>query len=1094
MVLPQRDSIVLSILILAIIGVPGIAQDNRGEVQIYIFATDGNPLEGIETVVADETVTSDSSGLLKFLHPPGEHTFTLTFAGRQVAEVTMPIRQGRATEAIITVSTNPESRNDLSVEEAEAIRNESSRETVDTDLPSGTLAGLVTHIETDEAVQRATVIFRGVDIETMTDADGRFVVQVPEGVYAVSIIHPDFSTQTVEEISVAANERAEVTIEMTPAGIELAEIPIFAAEEIIVQGGIVDLIQETRNSGVLLNLIGTEQIGRTGDSDAAAALQRVTGLTVVDGRYIYVRGMGERYSSSFLNDSYLPSPEIDKRVVPLDLFPTAVIESLAVQKSYSPDLPGDFGGGTVAIRSIGIPDDRYKRRLRTDIGFSFGYNAGTSFVSHLSEATGGFDWTGFDFGLRREPSELKEASGRINLGSGLFGDGLSEDEVESIGEALSRNWEPVERTIPLDYGATVSVRDKIELDENRDFGFNASVSYGDSWNYSEQLNRSYLPTETGVTPSSDYRSHVTSRDVDLGLLIDLIYKNRPGFDVQSTSLVIRATDGVTDQYTGDYTDDDVDLMVNEQSWVEQTLINQAFRGSLALLALNQADLNWNYSFSLANRFEPDHRYVTYWDEDIDGDFDTENQVLSPRQYAANRWFARVTDVVNAAKANVSLPIFLLGNTAADYVDVGGEITLQSRSTDTRRFNYTYNRITASDELISMGPDELLSDTYIGFTDPEFIEFTETTKTTDNYAASHLLIGAYASTDLLLFGDLRMNAGARFEWSRQAVNTYDLFTGELLDPTVLQSFDLLPAVNLTLPVLASSQVRVGMSRTVNRPDLRELSPAPKYGAPGTGVLRGNPDLKRAQIYSADARFESYLSEDENLSVGAFFKYLIDPIEVVQLAGAEYPKTFGNIPRAYNVGAELEWQLQLRFFSDMLRGFILSRNYSSLEAEQRARRSIGSIAGVLRDMRTTGNVALIESQIDYAGEDRGDNTSGQRPLQGQSPYVINATIGYKNSVSWSMQWKTYTSAFLSYNVFGPRISRIGTDTLDDFYEDPFHRLDLVVKHQFSQVVSVGLKAKNLIDPWVRETIGRGDDAVTVQEYQKGRSISLSGSISL
>jgi hypothetical protein len=1102
-VLSLQKALFLVLLALCIT-TAGVADGNYGEVQIYVFADDGEPLENVTVEAAGEVHRSDESGLLNFRHAPGKHEFALTYQDRPVATVTVPIRQSQATEVIVTVSRSGAGGSaDVEAQDATetADRDREGLPTIDEDAPTGTIAGRITEIETGEPVANATIIFRGIDFEAATDENGRFVAPLPEGEYSISTIHADFSTQTRDQIVVVVGETTSVEMELTPSAIELEAVPVFAATEVRVQGGIANLIEETRNSGAVINLIGQEQIGRTGDSDAASALRRVTGLTVVDGRFVYVRGMGERYSSSLLNGARLPSPEIDKRVVPLDLFPTGVVESMAIQKSYSPSLPADFGGGIVEIRSIGIPDDRYKRRLRTIVNASVGYNVGATFTERLAQETGSLDFLGLDAGLRRLPEEIEETTEPIIEGQQIFGQtiGMTASEVEALGESFPVTWEPNPRTVPLDYSLSLSVRDKIELTAARSLGVTGSVLFSDSWNWASRNRRSYLPAGGGeLTANTNYVSEVTSRDVDLGALLDVAYEHNRDFSVDSTTVLVRATDGTVDQYAGRYNDDDIDLQVTEQAWIEQTLLNQSLRGTAAVGANQATDIELQYTFSLADRYEPDHRFTSYWDPEVDNNFDESNKYLAPRSYSAQRWYTNVRDLVHDGRIQFSLPVFFLGNGAADYIDIGGYAMQQDRDARTRRFNYRYNKTLAADPVI--GPilendaNDLIVPEHIGtdVANEEFLQFEETTESSDSYRGSHTIVAGYLNADALLLGNLRVNLGTRVEWSRQTVDTYDFFSGEALPTSSLETIDVLPAANLTLPLNPTMQIRLSGSRTLNRPDLRELSPTPKYGPPGTGSTRGNPDLRRALIYNADGRFEAYISELESFSIGGFYKYFVDPIETLQLNGAGYPTTFSNIPRAYNFGGEVEWALQLIPVSNLIRRIATRMHFDSLDRERRWRRLLGSVSGVFRDIRTTGNVSVISSQIDYAGQDRGDNTSQRRPLQGQSPYVVNASLGYKNSVSWSQMKKTYTSVYLNYNVFGPRISRIGTDTVDDFYELPFHQLDVVFKHQFNIYWSVGLKAKNVLDLPAEETIGIGGP--TVRKHRKGRSFSLSVSMDL
>ncbi len=1064
------------------------AQSNVGEIQIYIFSESGMPMEGVTTDVNGDTYASDESGLLTFTHPPGAFDFVLKYAGAVVSKVTIPIRQGQTTEVIVTASKQAaEGAADVETAEAEEIKSSEERKQIDESLPTGTLTGKITHIETGEPIPQATIIFRGIDFETTTDENGEFAANIPEGNYSISVIHSDFSTQTMDEIDVEVEETTTIAMELTPSAIDLGEIPVFAVTEVRVQGGIANLIEETRNSEVVLNLIGTEQISRMGDSDAAAALRRVTGLTVVDGRFIYVRGMGERYSSSYLNGALLPSPEVDKRVVPLDLFPTSVIESMAVQKTYSPDMFGDFGGGAVRLRTMGIPEDRYKRRLRAHIKASVSYDMGSTFTEQLLEDPGRLDWLGIDDGSRRLPETIEESSLITEEIPGVL-QGYTAEEIEQLAETFPNTWSPSSRMLWPDFDFAASLRDKVEINEKSNFGYSLSLLYKNSFNsVNDRKNTSYvLGAGENLKITTDYLSDSASHNIDIGALADFSLDLGDNFGIEATSLLTRITEGNTFQYEGYFSDEEQDILVTNQEWVEKMLFSQTLGGKIGLNILNQTEIEWQYAYSLANRYQPDTRSTRYDSEIGESDYS-----LSPQADGATRSWTTVTDHVHDGSFQFNIPVFFTEK-SADFIEFGGHALYRTRKTDLRWFQWYYEEGDFTQEELTPPPEELFTPENIN---PDGFELRERTVATDNYTASQMLFAGFLASDILLFGSLRFNPGARFEYSLQRLDTFDLFTGQTAPTASLQTIDVLPSVNFTLPIGKKMQVRLGGSKTVNRPDFRELSPQPKILTVGEGQLVGNPDLKKADIFNADLRLEAYLAEEENISIGSFFKYFNNAIELKRKGGAGNQAEPDNIPRAYNLGGELEWQLTFRFISDMLRNSMRNLDIDSFEREKRVRRFLGGMSGFFRDLHTSGNVSIIWSQIDYGEAGQGINTTAERPLQGQSPYVINVSLGYRNSVSWSQHQPVKLSLFFNYNVFGKRISALGVAGLPDYYEQPFHQLDMVLKQRFSEIFSISIKAKNILNLPARETIGPEvtEDNV-INEYKKGRSFSFGVSFDL
>lgn len=1057
--------IVIYIILLTLVNTVSIAaetQDNQGELQIYIFTDKGLPLKGAIINHKEKNYISNNAGFINFTDFPGQRTYSVLYEKNVVAEISVKIRQNMVHETLVTVSTVNELPVVVSDNEDPVPVVTNDRKEIDDTLSKGKLIGSVKHIETLEKISGVTIVFREVDLETVTDDAGNFSVDISEGTYSISLIHSDYSTRTIDEIVIKVGEEQSIDIMLTPSAITLDAINIFASNEVRVQGGVANLIEETKNSGVMLNLIGSEQMSKSGDSDAASALGRVTGLSIVDGRYVYVRGMGERYSGSYLNGARLPSPEIDKRVVPLDLFPTSVLESMAIQKTYSPDKYGDFAGGTVGLRTSGIPKDRYKRRLRAIFSSSIGYNVGSTFTEQMMDVAGKLDFLGIDDGHRGYPENL--GSEEVTEGS-IMNPGMTPQEINDIGKSMNPDWDGTTGVIPPDFSLSASIRNKVEFGKSQELGWNLSLLYKNAWDLSESSISNY----SSVNPPQiyyDYNSVETNHDVDIGGLFDFEYKPNENLSIGSTTLLVRTTDNSVQNYEGYFASDDLIFSVTNVSWIESTLFSQRLGGDIRFDFLNDSELNWQYTFSRANRYEPGNTSIKY----------TRNNEGDPlelyfRSNAADITFVDVKDNIHDAGLQFEIPVFLFSSKTADYIELGGQVMVQDRTSDVRRFAYGP---TGGGLDLTQNPDDLFVEDNIG----NGLTFGEFTSPTDNYKGFHNIYAGYITTDIIMPFDIRFNGGVRAEYSDQRVETFNLFGGTQSEASLVK-LDFLPSLNFTIPITDKMQVRIGGSRTVNRPDLRELSDAPKYGVAGSGTFTGNPDLKRAEIYNGDLRWEYYITEQENLSLGVFYKKFTDAIEVINLAGGGDPTTLGNVPSAYNLGFELEWRLSLRYISDGIRGYVIKNKPSP-----GVRKFLGNVSGVFRDLYTSGNLSFIKSEIDYQG-DKGINTSETRGLQGQSPWIINASLGYKNSVSWSQESKSHTNVNLNYNVFGPRISRIGVNGTPDYFDQPYHQLDLITKHSFNEVFSVGFKFGNILDLPVIETVGDQE----VNNRRKGRSFSLS-----
>jgi len=917
----------------------------------------------------------------------------------------------------------------------------------------------------------ATILVRGVAGEARTDVRGRFTIRVPAGELAVSVIHPEYATQTRSDLAALPGAEVESQWVLTPSAYQMEAIQVVSNDEIQVQGGVAALADETRNSGVVLNLMGSEQISRSGDSDAAGALGRVTGLTVVGGKYVYVRGMGDRYSATSMNGFRLPSPELDRRVVPLDLFPSSVIESLSIQKTFSPDLYGDFSGGVVSVRTLGIPQDRFQRRLRGSVGLSLTFDPETTFQTADFQQTGPGDWLGWAGASRALPAKIDP--NRPVTESSFAGDGgYTAAEMTALGRSFSNAWAPVRKLILPDLSLQFSLRDKIDLDRLQQFGWSLAVQYKHQMANSTEVTKEYADNGGGNV-SLDTVTTTDSQEVDLSGLLNLEYQWNQLFQLRSTTLLTRIT---TDEWalTTGFQKDIDEERVYEASWVEQTLLNQGWAATGKVTLGLPMDYSAHYSFSLANRSEPDHRQIGYGRDGTDP-FQAANQV--GKTY---RLFLNADDQIHDVSGSILVPVPWLGD-ASDRLQLGGQGIWQSRKVTNNR--YTFDFRGAADT--TLGLDDILDPARIDNSDLNAVRFYENTKPSDNYVGSHTVTAGWVNFDLQLFDSWRLAAGVRAEDSLQVIDTFELGrTDKVPTQVLLHNLDLLPAVNLTWSWSASRQLRLAASRTVNRPDFLEISNTVKEGLPGTGLYRGNPGLRRASILNADLRYEEYLTAAETWSLGFFYKDFTDPIEVTESSGSSGEKYPVNIPKATSVGAELEASLSFAWLAEVLGPGLSSGEPATTQEFFDRRRWAGTLGNALRDLTLAGNASLVWSQIDYAGQDPGNNTSTQRPLQGQSPWILNLSLNYRNSQSWSPVVRSDTTVNVSYNVFGPRLRTIGTGSLHDTYEQPFHQVDLTVRHRLDEFWSLDLKVRNVLDLPAVETL----DGLVLSQERKGRTLTI------
>ncbi|MCB9679857.1 MAG: TonB-dependent receptor [Alphaproteobacteria bacterium] len=1023
-------------LLLAALIAPTVAfaQEAPGVLEGVVFeAGTGRPLPGVEVVVDGQRVVTGPGGAFVLSLPAGSHEVVVSRDGVTRPTTPVVVGAGRRTELLITWDAD-RAVLPAQVEQPDSVAAVGQTEQVDG--PVGRVEGRVVSSEGGTPVAGARVYVRGRAVEAVTGADGRFVLEVPEGTWELSIIASAYAAQAVPDVAVVADAATPVAVELVPAGVSLEDFTVRAPA---VTGGTAALLDERKEGTAVADVIGAEQMSQSGDSTAAAALRRVTGLTVVGGKFIYVRGLGERYSTTLLNGGQLPSPEPERRVVPLDMFPAAVLDSVVIQKTFSPDMPAEFGGGVVQLRTRAFPSEPVIK-----LQLSGGWTYRTTFAQGLRYQGGPTDFLGIDGGTRALPADVAAASSESPLKEkGRFStQGYTPEELQALGLQMPQVWTPTDTMIGPDKGLSLALGNGWRPG-GRPVGALLALAYDDSW-LTQDFRRVYYQTEGGtVVPDADYTFHQTTRRVRLSGLLSLGVKPADGHEISTMTTVLRNTEDEARTFSGFLPEESYDIAVTRLRWIERMLLVQQILGKHDLgTGDHPVHLDWRYGFAQATRLEPDRRQTRYDEDTATGTF-----ALSRRDGDSNsRFYSTLLDRTHDAGLDVTIPIGVPGRDDDAKIKVGGAFVRKDREVDTRRFSFV-NKGDKGDPVMVQTPEVIFAPDNIR---PDFFQIKEITQTTDNYFARQTVAGGYAMTEVPAMPWLDVMAGARVEFSRQDVTTFELFNPSA-EPVVstLANVDLLPAATLTFIPREDMRVRLGYGRTVSRPEFRELSPAVFQDVVGGRASFGNPDLQRAIIDNVDARWEWFLSRGDVVSVGGFYKRFTSPIETLVIIGADPALTYANALYADNFGLEVE-----------------------------ARKDFSFVHASLRDLYVSANASFIRSQITLDAEQGGVQTNNERALQGQSPWVVNALIGYDNP-------ELGINAALLYNAFGPRISEVGSFGLPDALEMPFHTLDFVFNAELGKGFTAGVQVKNMLDQQIRYRLTTGE---VIEERKPGPSIKV------
>lgn len=994
----------------------------RALVDVYGFDAVAGPIADYRLRVDGVEQQPNEYGALRLDLAGGDHQVEILRAGKVVSTLPLTTSAGEIAELIINFESDGQAT--VSLESSAQSTQDLAEKPVIAD--PGTLEGQVINAETGKPLAGARVYIAGTPIDLTTDAEGRFQADLPGGSYSVSVLAPSFASQTLDAVEIPAKGKATRNIELTPAGLELAE---FVVTEPYVEGSLAAFVEERRSSAAVTDILGAEQISRAGDSDAAGALKRVTGLTLVDGKYIYVRGLGERYSSTLLNGAQVPSPDPTRRVVPLDLFPTEVLQGIVVQKTYSADMPGEFGGGTIQLRTRGVPERFFVR-----VGTTIEYADGTTGKDGLRYDGGQRDWTGFDDDARY----ASRVFGEPRLPS-------NSSELEAAGEELAAlGYNTREASLAPNASAGFGIGDRFEFgDSDISLGYIAAARYAHSWDDRLEQRNTYSLFQGGLLPAEDFERRNTERSIDNSLFAALGLEIGEHHSLNFTATQLRQTTDQAQIDEGLTSSGNIDR-ITELEWVENSLQTLQLDGEHSLPQFHDLYVKWQVTDSKAKRYSPNTRQYRFTFDDLEQAFTFE----SFNQQRIDNLDDNATDY----GIDLRMP-FSFGEGIDLTVQAGTALLERDRVSSIRRFRFTGRR--------PPGPifdfEDLLQPGNIG---PNGLRLEEGTLASDSYTATQKLEAWYLMFDGS-WGQWRANLGMRREDMRQEVITVRPFDPNATPEIgLLDNSDDLPAASLTWAYSENAQFRAAYSTTLSRPDIREQSRA-NFVDPILDVrVEGNPDLKQAEIKNIDLRWEYYFNSVESFSVALFSKDFSNPIELVSVPASGNLLQIRNADSATNVGIEFDL-------------------YKSLGEVG----SFGFWPGFMRKMPWSelylgANYARIDSEIDL-GDNQGIQTNAKRPLQGQSKYVANV------SVSWQPA-DGLTEATLLYNVFGERISRVGVSGLPDIVEEPFDQLDFTMSRTLPWPDwKMKLRLRNLLDPEVRFSQG-GEPTRT---YTKGREVALS-----
>jgi len=923
-------------------------------------------------------------------------------------------------------------------------------------LADGIISGVVIDGFTGQPVRGATLVVDGTDISFPTGVGGDFRSTVPAGTYSVTVSRTGFDPQKVTGVVVsdggvadfavvllpsaggddgapvevdmdggavpepAAPATAEVSVEPTATGdietgTEVAaaattEAPDEAAANagvfvgaITVEAAAEDstaaaLLAERRNAAQISDAIGQEEMSKNTGSDAAEVVKRVVGISLQNDKFVYVRGLGDRYSNTSLNGSKIPSTEFDKKVVPLDLYPAGLLDKVKVSKSYTVDKPGDFAAGLVEMETLDFPI-----RESASVSFSTATHSTTT-GERFGHYAGGLGFMGG--GGQSLPADLPSES--LTRQNPLTGVGFTPEELQQFGlqileaapvwtadgGAARYPFAGSAGNAPLDMGFNASYGNTFGR-----FGLVISGTYDHDYRNTEEQQSFYRFSSSAPNNQFLWDSYTFDRDVEkvtTGMVGNLAWRITDNHNISFRSVVstvsaaqTRLQEGYSNDFGAEIRDYNVEYRAQQTRTFQLTGEHYFDVGALGSL------LEWRAANSKATT-DSDMRFSLYLDRTANGVFQLTDNAQSLFIYTND-----LEDVVDDYA--VDWTTFLSGNNWYGSLKGGVAYTDNSREFAGRRLRFRPRSTSGVD--LTQSPEMILVPENIR---PDGWEIEEITRPTDFYTGDQTISAAYAQFDWSL-NRWRVIGGVRYEASDLEVITLDRQNPD--EPPIsslIEDRDWLPSLAVVFKLTNAQNLRFSASQTVNRPEFRELAPFRFKPIAGAFEQTGNPDLVSASIQSFDARWEWFPSATDVIAVSAFFKRFTDPIEAVQVSGATLTETFQNAESARNQGLELELRRNLGAWLAPLDAFTLILNYSYI------------------DSQITLGPNTIQTNLD-------------RPLVGQPDHVGNVVLEWINPSSSSM-------VRLLYNFTGEKIAFAGTNGLNDVVEDPRGTIDLVYRQGF------------------------------------------------
>lgn len=923
---------------------------------------------------------------------------------------------------------------------------------------TGQISGKAVDEATGDPMIGATIRLKESGKGAYTNVNGEFKLdKVPVGEYTLVISYMGYQTLEYQGVKVIPGETTKIDAALAEEGVTTDEVEVSAKRYTHTDAA---LLADRQKAEAVSDAIGAEAIARGGAGDAADAVKKVTGATTVGGKHVYIRGLGERYSSTQLNGANLPSADPDKKSVHLDLFPADLIDNITTIKTATPDKPGDFTGGTVDIRTKSFPD-----KLKMNFSMSTSYNFSSTGETMLTYNGSGTDWIGFDDGKRDIPDVVQNVINDPNQSVPYLSETWSDPERAYLLDRLSRAFDPemapTNQTAPMDYGFSISAGDNFK----QKLGYLASFSYGRKVNsYNGGIHARYsvpgvINDSTRLNNDVMVDDSKSDDEIVWGGMVNLGYNITPHNQIsfnymrtQSGASTTRYQEG-WDRYYGDVT-----YQTRVLQYTQRDVNSFQLTGKHNFSFLKNIKLDWIASYNGNTQWEPDLRFFTN-DYSVGTDQDTSYYIDQSLYKYPSRYFRDLNEDIASISADIEVPI-------KEFVPIkmkfktGLSFQDKNRSFKEHRFDMAQDRIDYNGEDYAFFSDYTgIIDSSSSYRFGNYIQYYDPNAA--SYNGDQTITAFYGMVDWFIVDDFRVVTGVRYETTQMEVGSLD--TNKANKTGLLDEQDILPSVNFVYSLNQKMNLRAAYGKTLARPNFRELAPYSSFEYVGGYIFLGNDSLQRTLINNFDLRWEWFTNPGEIFAASVFYKDFKDPIERTIL-NVNDEIQYKNVGEAFVYGAEFELRKGLNFLHPFFDNFLFGANLTLVrsqvdvpETELEIKRSFDSSAATTRD------------------------------LQGQSPYVLNLDLLYTNR-----EWGT--EANLHFYTFGKRLSEVSRGGTPDVYEYPSPDLNFVVSQRLFDKFKLKFKAQNILNSERQKAMEFKGEKYVIQEYDLGASVSFSVSYTL